>query len=308
VDPLLDRVHAGESVDLVEDAIHRIPAQVISGMLGLEGSGVGDRFRDWINGMIGVMNASVEADPERRREMHERGARAQEEILAFCGEILELRRNDPDARDLIRMIAVSDVGTPPDDPSDPRYGADPSYMEERDLQAQIAQLVIAAQDNTANMMSAAVLYLGRYPEVRQALIEDPELLSPTIEELLRHHGSIMVTPRLVRPGGAELEGVQLPEGARVWVLNGAANRDPSRWEDPDRFDIRRELLGNVAFGFGVHNCIGMNLARLELRTFITHLLERVPSYELADDEIDYGSVFFTRGPQRVTIRVKEGRR
>ena len=304
VDPLLDGLRRGETVDLVPDAIHRIPAQVICEMLGLSEVGIGERFRDWINGMIGVMNASVEADPIRRAELHRRGAEAQEEILAFCADVLESRRADPDANDVVRLLARSNLAEPPEDESDPRFGAPHCVMTDRDLHAQIAQLVIAAQDNTANMMSAALVYLARYPEVRMALLEDRELLEPVIEELLRHHGSIMVTPRLVRPGGAEIAGASIPEGSRVWVLNGAANRDPTRWENPDEFDIYRERKANVAFGFGIHNCIGINLARLELRTFITRVLDRVPSYELATDDIDYGTVFFTRGPQSVPVRAR----
>ena len=301
-DPLLTRVRQGEIADLVPDAIHRIPAQVISGMLGLTEMSAGDRFRGWINGILGIMNASVEADPERRQKLHERGILAREEALEFCGHVLQVRREDPTATDLIRLLAISDVGHPPTDPNDPRLASEMTYLQERDLHAQIAQLVIAAQDNTANMMSAAAVYLARYPDYTRAIQEDRSLLPQAIEEILRHHGSIMVTPRLVRPGGADIGGIDIPEGARVWAMNGAANRDPEQWNEPDVFDIYREMKANLAFGFGVHNCIGINLARMEIRIFVTRLLDQLSSFVLVDDEIDYGTVFFTRGPQSVRIR------
>ena len=204
------------------------------------------------------------------------------------------------------MLANSDVGKPPTSSEDPRFGADVTFLKERDLHAQIAQLAIAAQDNTANMMSAAAVYLARYPAVRSALAADRDLLPLAIDELLRHHGSIMVTPRLVRPGGVTLAGTHISAGSRVWALNGSANRDETRWPSADTFDIYREPKAHLAFGFGIHNCIGLNLARLELRVFVTLLLDAFPPYELVSDDIDYGTVFFTRGPQAVHIRLCGG--
>jgi cytochrome P450 len=109
-----------------------------------------------------------------------------------------------------------------------------------------------------------------------------------------------MTPRLV-VGDTELAGTKLPAGDVVHVLMAAANRDPNRWSEPQRFDVRRDPKSNLGFGFGPHLCLGAPLARLETKVAIERLLTIAPEYELRD--IDLGDAFYVRGPERGLLDV-----
>jgi cytochrome P450 len=98
-----------------------------------------------------------------------------------------------------------------------------------------------------------------------------------------------------------LDGTEMSAGETVYVLNAAANRDPRRWPDPDRFDVHRDGKTHLAFGYGPHLCLGARLARLETKVAIEHLLRVAPEYRLRD--IDFGNSMFIRGPERGTVEV-----
>jgi len=305
VDDLLDsldeRLRDGQVVDLVPALTRRIPAAVISEMLGLPAEDR-ERFRMWIDDLLGMFNAITEVDAARAAQLNARGRAAQAELSAYCGELLQQRRESSGPNDLTRMLTESPFADPEcrlHDPQGPLAGK--THMGESDLRAQIAQLVLAGQDNTANMMSHAIAALAQHPDQREALVRNRELLAQAVEEALRWQGALQVLPRTVMSDDVELAGEPLAKGSEVWLMLTAANRDPARWEKPGQFDIFRERKQNLAFGVGMHNCIGMGLARLEIQVLIDRLLDRFPNYDLAADEIDYGRNFITRAPQALPV-------
>ncbi|MCE0765069.1 cytochrome P450 [Pseudonocardia kujensis] len=298
VDPVIDRMLDGETVDPVTAAIHYIPAAVITEMLGLEPEGR-ERFRAWMPAIIGLADVDGQADPEIAAELLRNGLAAQEEVKEYCGRLLRERRRNP-GNDLISTLATSTLG----EADQQGAGDDPdavTHFTEADFVAQISQLILAAQDNTAHLMSNMLILLARHPDQRRAIEHDRELLPQAMEEANRHTGSIMFLPRLVRHGDVELEGYHIPNGARVWSLHGSADRDPSRWERPDDFDIFREYKTNIGFGFGAHNCIGVSLARKEVSLFLNRFLDRAPEWQLATEDFSFGSTFISRGPEAVPL-------
>ena len=140
-------------------------------------------------------------------------------------------------------------------------------------------LLVAGFDTTANLLSNAFFLLARHPEARAELRKEPALVPAAVEEVLRCESSIQSFTR-VTTESVELYDAVIPDGSRVLMLVGSANRDERRWSEAARFDIHRPPLRHVAFGEGIHHCLGALLGRLEARVALTSFLDRLPDYEL----------------------------
>src|SRR5262249_41007625 len=137
-------------------------------------------------------------------------------------------------------------------------------------------------DTTAKTMGNTLVALESHPDQRRQVAENAELLPAAIEEALRWSGPVQYTSPRLTLRDTELGGVEISEGDTVYVFLAAANRDPTRWKAPDRFDIHRESRSHVAFGWGPHLCLGAPLARLETKVAIEYLLKIAPEYTLRD--------------------------
>jgi cytochrome P450 len=138
-------------------------------------------------------------------------------------------------------------------------------------------------DTTVFGISNAIYLFGRHPEQWDALRTDPSLMTSAINEILRIESPIAGFSRYVTED-YDMEGVTLPRGSRAIVLYASANRDERKWEDPERFDIRRRAADHLAFGVGVHACLGMHLAKLEMQSLLNALLKRVRRFELGESK------------------------
>jgi len=168
-------------------------------------------------------------------------------------------------------------------------------------------LYIAGYETTANLLSNSLLHLAEHPDQRAWLAANPDRLPDAVEELLRFDAPVQVLARdTTKP--VELHGKSLPEGARVLLLWGAANRDPRRYDDPDRLDLRRPVLRHLSFGNGIHHCLGAPLARQEARVGFATLLARAPEYEIGEPVVRNTNMVSTRGivslPASVSVRRK----
>jgi cytochrome P450 len=174
-------------------------------------------------------------------------------------------------------------------------------MDEQEIVASNTQLVFAGNETTAKLMASTLVALGLHPEQRRLLVEARSLIPQAIEEVLRWMPVVDALPaRHACSDESEVGGVRVPRGAAMAPLIVAANRDPSRWRDPHRFDILRERKQHLGFGFGMHVCLGLNLARLEVQVWLDCLLDRLPDYHVAGP-IDYGHHFILRGPVAVPL-------
>lgn len=283
VDPFVERVRDGETVEAIATMTRGIPVLVIARMLGVSGDDV-QRFSDWSDLMGGIVAGMVDESPAGAA-MLQRGLDATAALNAFLAEEIAARRARP-TDDLISTMTHSEVA---------------QRISEQDLIASNTQLVFAGNETTAKLMASTLVALAWHPDQRRALVEDRSLIPQAIEEVHRWETVTQVGYRDVREEGVEIDGVQVPGGERVCILLGACNRDPARWEHPERFDIYREPQSHLGFGFGMHSCLGLNLARLELEVWLNQVLDAIPEYELAG-EIDYGTNFILRAPLQVPIR------
>ena len=159
------------------------------------------------------------------------------------------------------------------------------HMDAGDLTEEEAPIIVrsfltAGLDTTVNGLGSAILAFASNPDQWQALRQDPSLIKPAFDEILRWESPVQTFFRTASKD-VEVGGTVIPEDAKVLLFLGAANRDPRKWPDPERFDISRRPVGHVAFGTGIHRCVGQLLARLEADVLLGALIERVDRFELA---------------------------
>lgn len=257
------------------DDFTRIPAIVVAGLLGIPEERHED-FRRWSIIFLGNIRWGNET-PEARAAMDAVIA----EVNEYLSEEIERHRRERPDDVLTAMIDIPD-------------------WSEAEIRAVALNLVLGGYDTTAKLLGSALVALEQHPEQRRRLTDDPSLIPNAVEEVLRWQGSAQAIVRIVVEE-TELAGTPIKQGDAIYPLLGAANRDPSRWAEPQRFDIGRELKPNLAFAAGPHVCLAAPLARMEARLALEALLAASPDYRLRD--IDYGDAFFARGPVRGVIDV-----
>ena len=164
-------------------------------------------------------------------------------------------------------------------------------------------LVAAAGNETTNrLIGWTTRLLALHPDERRIVREDRSLVNNTIEEVLRYESPSPVQGRYVTED-VELHGTTVPEGSALLLLNGSANRDDRVFDDPDRFDVRRQMAHHLAFGYGIHFCLGAALARIEGRVVLDEMLDRFPEWELDEERAVRGRTSTVRGWESMPIRV-----
>jgi cytochrome P450 len=273
VDEMLDLVEDNGSMDVVRDLAFPLPAMVIAKMLGVPRSQT-DAFKGWTTDLFALFNAGIATDPAV--EGGHRGAVA---LQQFFRELIAARREKPTDDLLSKLIAAEEQGT---------------VLSEDELVSTCTLLLIAGHETTTHLIGNAVLALLRNPTEMQKLRDDPGLIEDAVEEFLRYEGAALMLSRRaledVEIGGATIRAGEIATG----VLH-AGNRDPAIFTDPDRLDITRKGVKSLAFGHGIHYCIGAALARLEARIVISEIIGRLPKLRLATESLEWIPSIAIRG-------------
>lgn len=278
---LIDGFAQDGQVELRKQFALPLPMSVILYMLGLPGEDI-PRLRQWCDGWMGLFNPMLKLEEQVECA---RGIVALQQY--FEAQIAEHRAHPRDDF-LTEFIQARAEGVEP--------------LSLAELVSHMMVLLVAGHETTTNLLCNMLLLLSRYPEQRQAILEDPSLWAPAIEEALRLESPIQMEPRVVTEDFM-LNGVTLPKGARVNVLYGAANRDETVFPAPERFDLKRPNLSrHFGFGWGPHFCIGASLARLEARIAFELLHERLPGLRFAPGHPpEYVPNFFFRMLKQVPL-------
>jgi cytochrome P450 len=262
VDHYLDEFLASGEQDLVAGFAFPLPATVIAELIGAPIEDA-PRFKQWSTDLALV---AFGAGGDERGERHARATAGVEEMVEYFGALLEERRAAP-ADDMISALLE---------------GEDGDRLSDEESQGMCALMLFAGHETTTTTITSAVKMLLEHPDQMEQLRADPKLAGKAVEEALRMEGAIKVLQRWVLED-VELRGRTISAGERVFLVPAAANRDPEKFPDPDRFDITRSPNAHVAFGKGVHACIGAMLARIEMRVAVARMVERLPGLRFADD-------------------------
>ncbi len=279
VEELIDRVEASGKMDVVSDYAFLLPVVVICEMLGVPADDL-PRFYDWAEassrrGEIGHI------DEERVRA----GEDATNGYRDYFLELIEQHRKQPRFDLMTALIEAEDEQGP---------------LSDDDLVGSCYILLQAGHGTTQDLLGMGTLALLQRPEQLEFLQAEPAAIPAAVEEFLRYDTSVQISQRVadvpIRIGDSEI-----PAGQVCILFNGAANRDPAEFPDPDVLDVRRSPNPHISFGLGRHTCLGQSLARMELRIAIETLLRRLPKLEL-DGEPRYRDSLFLRGLATLPVR------
>ncbi|WP_229402246.1 cytochrome P450 family protein [Micromonospora okii] len=259
VDALLDRVVPRGRCDLMEDFAIPLPMTVISELLGIPEEDHA-RVLDWTQ-VIRTSGSSGRPPEEDRAAVQE----AQAWLHHYLADLVEAKRARP-ADDMVSsLVQACD-----------RDGE----LAEAELVTTTFLLLFAGHQTTADFIGNATAALLTHPDQLDLLRARPELLPSAVEELLRFDGPLPVASPRIATEDVEYGGVCIPSGSIVGVAINAANHDPAHFADPDRLDLSRERGPHIGFGYGVHYCLGVSLARMEARIGLGALLRRLPGLRL----------------------------
>jgi cytochrome P450 len=283
---LLDEVVPRGEMDLATEFSVPFPMLVIAELLGMPVA-EWPRYKRWSDVILKLANTFSRDEESAVAVAEYRAVTA--EMREFLPELIAQRRA---ARqdDLLTRLVEAEV--------------DGEHLTADEVLGFVQLLLVAGQETTANLLNNAVLCLMENPDQLARLRAAPDLLPTAIEEVLRYRSPIHWMPRATRRD-IEMQGQLIPAGKLVLPIIGSANRDARQFPDPDRFDISRDPNPHIAFGHGIHSCLGAPLARMEARIGLTYFLERVEKFELASDEPwEPRKALQVYGPSRLPIRFK----
>jgi len=280
VDELLDRVAESGELEVVRDLAHPLPVVAIAELLGVPAADR-HRFRAWSAVLVQLL------DPLQGSGGAAPMVQATRAIFDYFRPLLAERRARPRDDLLSAMIAAE---------------ADGQRLDEVDLLALSSLLLVAGHETTTNLIANAVLLLLRFPDERKRLQDDLALLPSAVDECLRYESPIQLTDRAVI-ADCELAGTRLRRGQMVAAVLAAANRDPARFPDPERFDVGRRENHHLAFGQGHHFCLGSQLAKLEAEVALGALLRRFPDFSGDPEPPAWRRSMIIRGPEAVPLEL-----
>ncbi|WP_333778472.1 cytochrome P450 [Streptomyces sp. IBSBF 3136] len=285
VDGLIDDLADKERIDIVDDFAYPFPVAVICHLLGVPREDE-PRFHLWVNDIIDAAGYDPRTDPVEKLE---NGKQATKDLRQYLAGLLEQRHGRP-GEDLLTRMANDD-------------GPD-GRMTDEQIVATANLLLIAGHETTVNLITNGMLTLLRHPDVLRRLREDPDLVVPLVEELLRYEPPVHIIPWRAAYSDITVADTVIPKGAQVMLMLASGSRDPDRFHDADRFVPDRRDNQHLGFGSGIHNCFGSPLARRETQIALTELVRRLDRPRLVTDPPPYRRSPLLRGP--IHLEVEQG--
>jgi len=276
----LDLVAERGEMELIRDLAYPLPVIVIAELLGVPAEDR-EQFKHWSDEVVLGLGFNTQAEARRSRA-------ASKELTAYLRQIAGQRRRDPHDDLISSLLLVEEEG---------------DRLTEDEILGVCTLILIAGHETTTKLIGNGVLALLQHRDQFEKLRGDLSLVDNAVEEMLRYIGPVQATSRIATRD-IEVGGVTVAKGKNAFVIVAAANHDPTHFPEPDRFDITRDFGSpHVAFGQGVHFCLGANLARLETQIAVRALVERFPDLRLTDTPLEWGDNLILRGLTQLPIRL-----
>jgi cytochrome P450 len=269
----LDQLRSAGAMDIIADYSYPLPANVIATMLGVPREDW-PRLREWVDGI--VLSRGIVRTPE----MMARGDESARAFGEYLGDLLARRRASPRDDLMSALVEAEEKGR---------------RLSDDQLVSMVETLFAAGHATTRALVGLGMLALMRHPNEFATLKSHPEKIESAVEEMLRYDAPTQAPSPQVATDDVSIAGKTIRKGDIATVLFGAANRDPRRFAEPDRFDIARSDNEHLSFSFGAHYCLGASLARAEAAIAIGALIRRLPGLRLAPGELEFQSAGRFRG-------------
>ena len=279
VDELLEKIAASGKLDLIEDFAYPLPITIICEVLGIPAADH-HKMRDWTH------NIGLALEPVIDVNNIPSSAKATTELFDYLKVLIADRRANPTNDLLSAFVQAEEEG---------------DCLDLDELLSNMLLLIIAGHDTTVNLIGNGMLALVQNPDAMNKLRSNPDLLPLAIEEFLRYQSPAQLTERFARED-MSFEGQELKKGDRVSVIVGGANRDPAKFELPNDLNIERQPNKHLAFGQGIHFCLGAPLARFEAKIAFERLLGRLSNITLDCEEPDFKPSAFLRGLEGLPLK------
>jgi fatty acid omega-hydroxylase len=286
VNQLLDKAARQTRIDVVDDFAYPLPVNVICRIMGIP---IEDepQFHAWIADVVGgIFDLGPDIHTDEGQARRAKGEAADLELNEYIVGLAEKAAKSPGPGMISQLVH--------DDGPDGR-------MSTSAIVNNTILLFVAGHDSTVNLISHCVLTVLRNPWSIELLRDKPELIPGAIEEVLRLQSSVQFFPTRSALADIDIAGTTIPRGAPIYLMYGAANRDPRRFPDPDKFDPQRADNEHVGWGRGIHICFGGPLARLEVNTAFEAFLRRVDNPRLVEDPPPYRISQVFRGPRHLLV-------
>ena len=279
VDSYLEKVRDRGKIDIIADLAEPLPVQVIARLLGIPANDARDQLHQWAQTLSRILDSLVSL------EEYEAINQAIEEFQDYLRNLIARREKDPQDDLISYLIAARDEN---------------DKLSQDEVSSTCIVLFMTGEETTINSIGNGMLALLHHPEQMDKLKKEPEIIQKAVEETLRYDSPVQMTSRLVCET-LEIGGQTIEKGKKILLCLGAANRDPDRFPDPDRFDILRQQNHHLAFGDGIHRCLGAALAHLQAEIAITALVQQLPNLELASDKLAWRRNIVLRGLKTLPV-------
>ena len=290
VDELLDNARAKATVDMIHDLAYPLPVMVIAELLGLPASDR-DRFKKWSDDLFGILGTVR----HKSSDLLELAERSLNEMTNYVRDLSHKRRASPQDDLLTALLSVTE-----DESLDCPHSHSSASLTGEELVANINILLSTGHETTTHLIGNGLLALLHHRDQFEKLQDQPALLAPAIEEMLRYDNPVQITYRSALED-ANIQGKQIRKGDLVNSILGSANRDPERFSEPDRFDITRNQGRHLSFGIGIHFCIGAPLVRLEAEIVFETILRHFPKISLATEALEWQEHPIFRGLKSLPV-------
>ena len=278
VNELLGKVRNTGFIDIISDLAGPLPVIVIAKVLGVPHEDE-DRLHHWSNVLSRIL------DPLLSLEEYEHMNRVVLEFQAYFRDLIAERVKKPKADVISALIAAREQG---------------DKLSEDELLATCILLFATGEETTVNTIGNGMLALLRHPDQMEKLKREPTLIQSAVEELLRYDSPVQITGRLALET-IEIGGQTIRAGEKILTCLGAANRDPTQFPSPDRLDLTRRENHHLAFGDGIHYCLGAGLARVQGQIAINTLIQQLPNLALHTDKLEWRKNIALRGLKSLPV-------
>ena len=287
VNGMLDKVKGKTRIDVVDDYAYPLPVEVICRIMGVPLKDE-PKLHAWIHDAMAGAELGPDAATEEGQRRKEKGAAGRMEFIKYVIGLVQSAEKQPTEGMISKLVH--------DDGPEGR-------LSPGEIASNVALIFIAGHDSTVNTIAHCVLTFLRNPGTIDLLRRRPELIPSAVEETLRLQSAVNFWPTWTALDDIDVYGTTIPKGSPIFFMYGAANRDPEKFRDPNKFDLEREVKESLGWGAGIHVCFGGQLARLEVNTAVEAFLRRVENPRLVVDPPPYRRNALFRGPLHVLIDI-----